>query len=493
MNVKVGTCVIILFVLSGCGNDVNIDDNINDIETIETIDNRLSVIIDTNALSGDPSTGRAIPSITGAKAQLGMKLFFTKSLGGDKDSACVACHHPVLGGGDNLSLSVGIGAVDEDLLGEGRIHDSSAFGYDGFAPVRRNASSTFNIALWDRGLFWDYRVESLEPNAGNNGEVGGMRTLDSPFGSVDVNAGANLAAAQVRFPVTSPEEMLGFIFEAGNNNSEIYAHLGERLADRKANDYIKNTWKGEFENVYGRRSVTFDNIADAIGEYERSQLFVNTPWKSYVEGSINAISPAAKKGAELFFRSYEEGGMNCVVCHSGDFFTDESFHVMAIPQVGRGKGNGEYGDDDFGRENVSGSEKYAFRTPTLLNTEVTGPWGHDGAYTSLEAVVRHMVDVDSAVAGYDFSQLDSMVKTTNTRHNAANALAQLQSNRVEGISPHRNVTASNGQIYDLVEFLKTLTDPCVKDRNCIGQWIPLNVAGPDNLQLNAEDASANLL
>jgi len=41
------------------------------------------------------------------KAQLDMKLFYTKSLGGDKDSACVTCHHPMLGGGDNLSLSIG--------------------------------------------------------------------------------------------------------------------------------------------------------------------------------------------------------------------------------------------------------------------------------------------------------------------------------------------------------------------------------------------------
>ncbi len=499
MNAKLGTCIIILSVLFGCGNDVNrnvIDDTINDgnINDSETIDNRLSVIIARNALSGDPSTGRSIPSIRDAKAQLGMRLFFTKSLGGDKDSACVTCHHPALGGGDKLSLSVGVSAVNPELLGEGRVHDSGAVNYDsGYAPVSRNASTTFNIALWDRALFLDGRVESMTPNAGENGDVGGIRTPDSAFGVIDPDSGANLAAAQARFPVTSPEEMRGFVFEAGNSNSEVYVHLGARLAKKKSDDYIANSWKSEFENVYGPKSVTFDNIADAIGEYERSQLFVNTSWKSYVQGNVSAISTAEKRGAELFFRSYEEGGMNCVACHSGDFFTDESFHVMAIPQVGRGKGNGDHVDDDFGRENVSGSEKYAFRTPTLLNIEVTGPWGHDGAYTSLEAIVRHMVDVDSAVAGYDFSQLDSMVKTTNTRSNTEKALAQLHSNRVEGVSPHRNVTASNGQIDDLVAFLKALTDPCVKDRNCLAPWIPANVGGPDGLQLNAEDASANLL
>ncbi len=33
------------------------------------------------------------------------------------------------------------------------------------------------------------------------------------------------------------------------------------------------------------------------------------------------------------------------------------------------------------------ADRYKFRTPTLLNVEVTGPWGHAGAYTTLENMV----------------------------------------------------------------------------------------------------------
>jgi len=473
----------LLLILTGCG------DNGNDI-----IDNNLDVLISNNSLTGDPSTGRTVPSISDAKAQLGMKLFFTKSLGGDMDSACVTCHHPVLGGGDNLSLPIGVSAVVPDLLGEGRVHDSAAVNYEsGYAPVPRNAPTTFNIVLWDRVLFWDGRVESITPEAGENGDIGGIRTPDSAFGVVDPNSGANLTVAQARFPVTSPEEMRGFTFESGNSNDVARTHLETRLNTPAAIDYITNTWQSEFDAVYGANSVTFENIVDAIGEYERSQLFVDTPWKSYVNGNIASISFEAKRGAKLFFDSYEDGGMNCVSCHSGDFFTDEKFHVLAIPQVGRGKGNGV--EDDFGRmrESSNADDKYAFRTPTLLNVEMTGPWGHDGAYTSLKAVVAHMVNPDTAVAGYDYSQLDSNVKTTNTAVNTAAALAQLQENRASGRSTHQSVTATDAQIDDLVAFLKTLTDPCVKDRTCLGQWILDDVAGPDGLQLNAEDASSNLL
>ena len=54
------------------------------------------------------------------------------------------------------------------------------------------------------------------------------------------------------------------------------------------------------------------------------------------------------------------------------------------------------------------------------------------------------------------------------------------------------VTAAD--VADLVEFLKTLTDLCVKDRSCLAPWIPdAGEAGPDGLQLNAKDSTGVFL
>ncbi|MFT5660967.1 MAG: cytochrome c peroxidase [Sulfurimonas sp.] len=447
--------------------------------------NRVYTLIEEHNSTGNPATGKIIPLISSAKAQLGMKLFFSKALGGDKDAACVTCHHPSLGGGDNLSLSIGVAADIPELLGNGRTHNSAAVNYDtGYAPVPRNAPSTYNVALWDKAIFWDGRVANVP---------GGISTPDSGLGIVDANAGANLAAAQALFPITSHEEMRGFTFEAGSTNAQVRTHLEFRLNDNLQLDYIANSWQAEFDSVYGANSVTMNNILDAIGEYENSQLFIDTPWKSFVEGNASAISNQAQRGAILFYSSYQDGGVNCVACHSGDFFTDENYHVMAIPQVGKGK---VAGDDDFGREviDLNTSHRYAFRTPTLLNTELTGPWGHDGAYTTLEGIVSHMLDVDTAIAEYDTTLLDTTVKTTNYLVNTSKALNQLNNNKLLGISPHQNVSLSAVQINELVAFLKTLTDACLKDRSCIGKWIPDNsVTGPDELRLNAIDASSSLL
>jgi len=453
---------------------------------------KLLTLINEEGLTGDPAKDRVLPSITDPKAQLGKQLFFTKGLGGDNDSACVTCHHPSLGGGDDLSLSIGTGAENPDLLGPGRYHSIYAEGgiYDGGPPVPRNAPSTFNIGMWDQVLFHDGRVESLGKTVGANGDDGkGIRTPDSTFNVADPNSGSNLTAAQSRFPSTSPEEMRGFS-ALGDSNETVRNKLAEKLS---------GDWKNEFIAAFDDDLVDYSRIAEAIGEYERSMVFVNSPWKAFVEGDKHAISKSAQRGGILFFSTIENGGANCASCHSGDFFTNEKFHVLATPQIGRGKGNdnGTLSNDDFGRfrESGNGADMYKFRTPTLLNVEVTGPWGHAGGYTTLENMVRHMLNPADSIANYDFSQLDLMVQAADMQTNTQYALEQLEQNRINKVDDvHQIVEFTDDDVTDLVEFLHTLTDPCVKDRTCLAPWIPEeNENDPDGLRLNAVDNNGALL
>ena len=462
-------------------------------------DEELLSLVSAAGLTGDPTTGRTLPAINDPKAQLGKKLFFTKGLGGNDDSACVTCHHPSLGGGDDLSLSIGVGAETPDLLGPGRFHDLQAVlddggEFDGGPPVPRNTPTTFNIAMWDQALFHDGRVESLGKTPGANGDDSlGIRTPDSvSFGVADDNAGDNLAAAQSRFPVTSHEEMRGFTNLPGDNDA-----VRDALAAKLAN--VDWDWSAEFDAVYGDDAITYTRIAEAIGEYERSQVFVDSPWKAYVEGDKLAISDSAKRGAKMFFSSIDNGGANCTACHAGDFFTDEQYHVLASPQIGRGKGdnNGTLGNDDFGRarETSDDADRYKFRTPSLLNVEVTGPWGHAGGYTTLEGMVRHMLNPAEAIANYDFSQLNPTVQAADMLTNTQFALDQLEANRTNNVADvHRNIEFTDDDVTDLVEFLKALTDPCVKDRDCLAPWIPDAAdTNPDGLRLNATDNTGTFL
>ena len=405
---KLLACLALIFI-AGCNSSPHSNSYSN-----STPGKQLDSLIKSHGLTGTPVSSSAIPSINDPIAQLGKRLFFSKSLSGNEDTACVSCHHPQLGGGDNLSLPIGVDAVVAELLGPGprgglgRLHRTGAADFDGGPTVPRNAPTTFNIAFWNTFMFHDGRIEK---NADNS-----IRTPDVAHGTGDPNAGQNLVQAQARFPLTSKEEMKGFAHE-DKNNQGFREFIAQRLGGYGAGaDPLRNNvyWLDKFRVAFkqplasAESLITEKNIAFAIGEYQRSQRFIATPWRHYVRGNHSALSASAKRGAVLFMKSKKHGGADCASCHSGDFFTDEAFHNIGMPQMGRGKGDGAGKEEDFGRfrETKLAVDKFAFRTPSLLNVEMTGPWGHTGAYTTLESVVRHHLEPHHSVANYDEGKLN---------------------------------------------------------------------------------------
>lgn len=462
------------------------------------LDQQISVLLDDQGITGDPTTGLTIPSIDDPLSQLGMKLFFSKSLGGEFDSGCVTCHHPALGGTDNLTLSVGVEAIDVDLLGPGRRKTNGAF------PIPRNAPTTFNSVLYRQGLFWDSRIKQLDS---------GIRTPESAFDTPSPNAGSSLLIAQAKFPVTSNEEMKTERFEPGANNDAIQAHLAARIGGydglfNAADELTNNRWPEEFQAAFGSSEsaeslVTYDNIAQALASYEASQVFINTPWKNYIDGNNSAISDEAKQGAVLFFTSEQDGGGDCSRCHSGDFFSDEDHHVIGFPQIGPGTGDGVTRDDDFGlgRETGNADDRYRFRTPSLLNASMTAPYGHAGGYQTLQEVVRHYDRPNRAEDIFDDNDWCTPIADENVNDCNAlfpNALANTQraQNALDDQPQDESINGinlNNNDINAIVAFIETLTDPCIQDRSCIAPWIPEATGGPDGNQLNAHDQAGNAL
>ena len=498
--------IALSILLVGCNDAPDAVLNLSPPYDDSALDEDVRVLIDTNNLTGDPSTGRELPDIEDPKSQLGMKLFFSKSLGGDLDSACVTCHHPMLGGGDDLVLPVGVDAQSVDLLGPGRIHSINGENFDGGPTVPRNSPTTFNIAFWDEFLFHDGRIESLgkTPNMGGNDSLG-IRTADVSFGVNDSNSGINLVMAQARFPVTSKEEMKNFTNFDGTNNTEVRQNLEQRLGDYGAplgGMLMINDWLAEFQQAFSAPSgtaeelITFNNITHVISEYERSQVFVETPWKAYVQGDNSAINAEAKRGAKLFFNTNKNGGANCSTCHAGDFFTNENFHVIGMVQIGRGKDDGDNGSEDFGRfrETLDEKDKYAFRTPSLLNVTATGPWGHAGGSATLQQAIRTHLNPQEELDNYDFSRLPPNIQAVDMIINTQGVIDKLVANRADGISSIKQMTLTDTQIEELVAFLEVLTDPCIENRKCLGKWIPdASDKNPDALRVNAIDGDGEYL
>ncbi len=463
------------------------------------LDETLGTLITRAGLSGDAAFNRILPDIADPLPQLGKKLFFSKSLGGEFDSACVSCHHPALGGGDNLTLPVGVGATSPDLLGPGRVDGNL------IPDVPRHSPTVFNVGLWDSGLFWDSRVESFGKEAFANGSVSDIRTPDVAFGLADPDAGPNLPAAQARFPVTSAEEMRSN-FLTGETNAALREHLAARIGNYGAGqgELLSNDWLAEFQSAFASTAdaetlITFDNIALALAEFQRSMVFTSNPFAEYVNGDLDALTNQQKEGAILFFQTVDEGGGGCANCHSGDRFTDELHHVIAFPQIGPGKGDGT--DDDFGRARETGddNERYHFRTPSLLNIAVTAPYGHAGAYESLDQVLQHYDNPGDETEDFfddggvcQLSQFEDVPDCENlypaAEANTELALQKLAEERNSGDSLFENPNLNGNERADIVAFLESLTDPCTVDRDCLAPWIPTRDEAPDENQLNAVDA-----
>jgi cytochrome c peroxidase len=474
-------------------------------------------------------TNFSLPNISEPKAQLGKKLFFAKNLGGEESAACVSCHHPTLGGGDDLSLPVGVAAVDEfnisshNLLGSGRFNGISN---TNLPAVPRNSPTVFNLGLNTDSLFWDGRVETQRGGAiitpDSNMNDNGRRLPDE-----NLPQNTTLAAAQARFPITSVQEMRGEFLPDVDNQS-LRTQLTQRFDN--SDDNYQSTWPIDFELAYGDAEVTFDRIADALGEYERSMVFVNNPWQAYLGGDSAALTSQQKAGAWLFFSSKQEGGAGCSACHNGPTLSSRRNRLTAYPQFGPGKGNTSdtATSHDFGRENVSQNEedRYHFRVPTLLNVAVTAPYGHAGAYQTLEEVVNHYNNPRQAINRLfaaqgnqafingvaPFCQLPQVADLMQKNNQSCEALypdayansiatvehlEQARNGDVKARSPlRRSPRLSDEMVVQIVGFLNALTDPCIENRDCLSPWIidEMNEANfPDNNPLIGIDRESNAL
>ena len=465
------------------------------------LDQELLTLLSNIGFNPAELTGRELPVPGDPLVELGKELFFSRSLSFGDDVACASCHDPRLAGTDNLSLSVGVGAHDPMIVGPGRRHDGN-FYLDpeaDFGPnVPRNSPTTFNIAFYDKAMFWDGRVETVEYSTSRgyyepvltefeNGSGAQIRTPDSHFGGPDPLAGPNLTVAQARFPVTSVDEMRGFSPDAGATGRDIRARIANKLIDRGWEAYFREAFNDYVSD--SAELVSFNNITLALGEYQRSQVALDNPFFRFVAGDYTAITETAKQGALLFFN---QGSLSCASCHSSSHFSDEEYYPLATPQIGRGK---NVFSQDLGRYNVSvnPNDKHQFRTPSLLNAELTEPYMHAGSISTLEEAVRWHFNPVEEIINYDYTlqSLDQFlgldIDTTEHQERIPEILESLTTwntnNSAKNYAINGDVNEDNIPAY--VAFIKTLTSDCLIDMVCVSQWMPdFTELSPDNMRLD---------
>ncbi|MBI2824738.1 MAG: right-handed parallel beta-helix repeat-containing protein [Planctomycetia bacterium] len=212
---------------------------------------------------------------------------------------------------------------------------SMGFGGKGVGPERsggdqlgRAAPALWNAA-YNKWQFWDGRADDLE--------------------------------AQAAGPVTNEHEM-------GEKPERLEKEL------RAIPEYV-----ALFQKVFGGtpdEAVTFRNVTQAIAAFERTLLTFNSKFDRYAAGDLAALNDQERSGMKVF-RSLKT---RCFECHNFPTFADDTFRVIGVP---------EKGERDRGRASVPGEGPAgAFKTPTLRNIALSAPYMHNGAFDTLEEVIK---------------------------------------------------------------------------------------------------------
>ena len=138
-------------------------------------------------------------------------------------------------------------------------------------------------------------------------------------------------------------------------------------------------YASKFEAAYPGMGITAITVARGLASFERTVLSTESPFDRWRKGDAHAVSDEAKAGFEVF-----QGKAKCAVCHMGYNFTDNGFHNIGLKTP-------DGHDYDVGRyaQKPVKSMRGAFKTPTLRDIGLTGPYMRNGCYKSLMEVVEH--------------------------------------------------------------------------------------------------------
>jgi cytochrome c peroxidase len=116
----------------------------------------------------------------------------------------------------------------------------------------------------------------------------------------------------------------------------------------------------------------------ALATFQRSLISGSSSFDQYFyQDKTHALSESEKRGMTLFFSAKT----NCSTCHQGFNFTNYAFKNNGLAE--------QYADEGRRRATGLASDEALFKTPSLRNVEVTAPYMHNGALTTLQEVIQH--------------------------------------------------------------------------------------------------------
>lgn len=135
-----------------------------------------------------------------------------------------------------------------------------------------------------------------------------------------------------------------------------------------------------FKKAFGTDTITIRLVGKAIAQFIRTLISANSKFDRYLRGE-EMLTISELNGFILFTT---EEGADCFHCHGGGgnpLFTTNGYY---------NNGKDTLFDDPRDRFHVTGDpmHKGAYRAPSLRNIRFTGPYMHDGRFSTLEEVIE---------------------------------------------------------------------------------------------------------
>ncbi|MBX2830502.1 MAG: methylamine utilization protein MauG [Rhodospirillales bacterium] len=343
---------------------------------------------------------------------LGEALYFDPNLSANRTQACATCHEPSMAFRDpRIDIADGAFSLGDDGVSLGDRNAPMA-AYAKFSPkfhVREDG-----VAVG--GQFWDGRAADLAEQAGG-----------PPLNRIEMGM---------------PDK----------------ASVVSRLQEDE--DYVAGFTALFGDDVWSDTDAAYGAMTRAIAAFEQEdEQFApfDSKYDRFLRGDYK-MTPQEELGRVLFF---SQQFSNCNTCHmlkssptaEGETFTNYEFHNIGVPRnVATRSANNK--DVDFTDNGLLDNPlindpayRGKYKTPSLRNVAVTGPYMHNGVFADLETVVRF------------YNKYNSRAKANQTNPETGKAWGVPEIEDTISLKELEQGDALDSKrIKAIVAFLKTLTD-----------------------------------
>lgn len=232
----------------------------------------------------------------------------------------------------------------------------------------------------------------FEPRLSRSGFISCNSCHNLSMGGTD-NLKTSIGDKWTQGPINSPTVLnatLNFVQFWDGRAANLQEQAGGPIANPKemafshdlAVDILSSIpqYRAEFKEVFKEDKITIEQITRALAAFEETLVTPNSRFDKWLKGDEKAINDQELRGYLLFKNS------GCVACHNGVAVGGNSFQKMGVmePYV--------TDNESAGRAGVSGDDvdRMKFKVPTLRNVELTYPYFHDGAASTLSEAVETM-------------------------------------------------------------------------------------------------------